>query len=120
MLSCSKGTSQHNGKKVSQIILILKPGKPLNELSLYWPISLLPIKSKVFEKLFINRLLPVIENNGLIPKHQFGFKQSHSTIEQTHGIIQRINEVFENKRYCSAAFLDISLAFVKVWHTGLL
>jgi hypothetical protein len=34
--------------------------------------------------------------------------------------VQRINEALENKQYCSAAFLDISQAFDKVWHTGLL
>jgi hypothetical protein len=64
--------------KVTQIILILKPGKPPNEL------SLLPIVSKVFEKLLFKRLLPVVENNRLIPNHQFGFRQRHSTIEQPH------------------------------------
>jgi hypothetical protein len=35
-------------------------------------------------------------------------------------IVQRINEAIETNQYCSAAFLDISQAFVKVWHTGLL
>jgi hypothetical protein len=62
----------------------------------------------------------MVENNRLIPNHQFGFRQRHSTIEQTHRIIQRINKAIENKQYCSAAFLDISLAFDKVWDTGLL
>jgi hypothetical protein len=59
------------------------------------------------------------ENNGLIPNHQFNFRQRHSTIEQIHWIL-RITEALENKQYCSAAFLDISQAFNKVWHTGLL
>jgi hypothetical protein len=62
----------------------------------------------------------VVENNRLIPNHQFGFWQRPSTIEHTHRIVQRINEALENKQYCSAAFLDISQAFDKVWHTGLL
>jgi retron-type reverse transcriptase len=44
----------------------------------------------------------------------------HYTIEKTHRIVQRINEAVENKQYCSAAFLDISQAFDKVWHTGLM
>jgi hypothetical protein len=68
----------------------------------------------------LQRLLPVIENNRLIPNHQFGFRQRHSTLEQMHRIIQRINEDHENKQYCSAAFLDISQAFDKVWHARLL
>jgi hypothetical protein len=36
--------------------------------------------SKVFEKLLLKRLLPMIENTGLIPNHLFGFEQRHSTI----------------------------------------
>jgi hypothetical protein len=98
----------------------LKPGKPPNELTSYTPISLLLIVSKVFEKVFLKRFLPMVENNSLIPNHQFGFRKRHSTIEQTHRIVQRINEALENKQYCSAAFLDISQPFDKVWHTGLL
>jgi hypothetical protein len=43
--------------KVAQIILILKPGKPPNELTSYQPISLLPTVSKVLEKLLLKRLL---------------------------------------------------------------
>jgi hypothetical protein len=99
----------------------LEPGKPLNELTSYRPISLLPIVFKVFEKLLLKRLLPMVENNRLIPSHQFGFRQRHSTIEQTHRIIQKLNEALENKQYCSAEFLDVSQAFDKVlWRTGLL
>jgi hypothetical protein len=66
------------------------------------------------------RLLNMVENNGLIPNHEFGFRERHSTIEQTHRLVQRTNEAFENKQYCSVAFLDISQASDKIWHTGLL
>jgi hypothetical protein len=84
------------------------------------PIRLLPIVSKVIEKLLPTRLLPLIEHNDLIPSHQFGFRQTHSTTEKTHRIIHRINEAYEHKASCSAAFLDISQVFDKVWHIGLL
>jgi hypothetical protein len=105
--------------KVSQIILIPKPGKPPNELTSYRSTSLLPIISKVFEKLLLKRLLPMVENNRLIPSHQFGFRQSHSTIEQTHRTEQIISEALETNQCCSAAFLYLSQAFDKVSHTGL-
>jgi hypothetical protein len=68
--------------KDAQFILILKPGKPSNELTSYRPMSL--FVSKIFEKLLLKRLHPMFENNRLIPNHQFGFRQRHSTIEQTH------------------------------------
>jgi hypothetical protein len=96
----------------------LKPGKP-NELTSYRPISFLTVVPKGFENFLLKRLLPMVENNKLIPNHQFGFRQRHSTIEQTHGFV-RIKEALENNQYCSVAFLDISQAFDKVWHTGLL
>jgi hypothetical protein len=101
-------------------VVIPKPGKPPNQVSSYRPISLLPIISKVFEKLFLKRIQPLIDERNLIPEHQFGFRHKHSTIEQVHRIYNVIKEDLENKRFCSAAFLDVAQAFDKVWHAGLL
>jgi hypothetical protein len=47
--------------KVAQIILILKPGKSPHELASSQPISVLSIVSKIFEKLLLTRILPIIE-----------------------------------------------------------
>jgi hypothetical protein len=93
--------------------------KPPHQLSSYRPISLLPIASKVFEKL-LKCLLPLVEHANLIPNHQFGFRPRHLTIEQTYRLIRVLNDTLDNSQYCSAAFLDISQAFDKVWHKGLL
>lgn len=106
--------------KVAQIIMIQKPGKNANEVQSYRPISLLPILSKLFEKLLLKRLKPLLSNNQLIPNHQFGFRNHHSTIEQIHRVVDIISKDLERKKYCSTAFLDISQAFDKVWHSGLL
>lgn len=106
--------------KIAQLVVIPKPGKPPNEVSSYRPISLLPVVSKLFEKLILRRLNPIIEDLNLIPEHQFGFRKGHSTVEQTHRLVDIIKNSFETKKYCSAAFLDVQQAFDKVWHTGLL
>lgn len=95
-------------RKVAQIILLPKPGKNLEETTSYRPISLLPVISKVFEKLILKRIKPELEENKVIPDHQFGFREQHSTIEQVHRIVRKINNDFEEKRYCSAIFLDIT------------
>lgn len=108
-----------NQWKVAQIILLPKPGKELQNVASYRPISLLPVLSKIFEKLLLGRLLPIIEERNLIPSHQFGFRNRHGTIEQVHRVVKKISDDLEHKRYCSAAFLDISQAFDKVWHDGL-
>lgn len=106
--------------KVAQVITVQKPGKPPNDVTSYRPISLLPILSKLLEKVILKRLRPFIEGNNVIPDFQFGFRTGHSTIEQVHRIVSKINSAFEEKKYCSVAFLDISQAFDKVWHPGLL
>jgi hypothetical protein len=76
--------------------------------------------SKFLEKILFVRLQPIIENRQIIPDYQFRFRQKHATIEQIHRIVPKVGEDLEDKRYCSAAFLDIPQAFDKVWHDGLL
>jgi hypothetical protein len=44
--------------KVTQIIMIPKPGKPLDEASSYRPISLLQIMGKIFEKSYAQEITP--------------------------------------------------------------
>jgi len=106
--------------KCAEIIVIAKPGKPEAELGSYRPISLLSILSKILEKLFLRRLMPVLEEKHIIPDHQFGFRRAHGTIQQCHRVVSCILDSFESKRFCSAAFLDVRQAFDRVWHQGLL
>ena len=58
--------------------------------------------------------------NELLSKHQSGFRPGDSTIYQLLAITDEIFESFENNAETRAAFLDISKAFYKVWHEGLL
>ena len=95
-------------------IMIQKPGKKPTEVSPYRPISLQLTISKVLEKLILKKLMKT-----WIPIHQFGFRQAHSTV-QCHRITDIINKAMENKHYGRNAFLDVSQAFNKVWHPGLL
>lgn len=106
--------------KVAQIKMINKPGKNENEVTSYRPISLLPIISKLFEKALLQRLHPIINQSNIIPSHQFGFREQHGTVEQVHRVVNYVHNSFEGKKYCSAVFLDVSQAFDKVWHIGLL
>lgn len=105
--------------KLAEVIMIPKPGKPAEELASYRPISLLPVLSKLFEKLLHKRLMKIVEDFNLIPAHQFGFRQKHSTIDQVHRITSIIEKALEERKVCSAIFLDVTQAFDKVWHEGL-
>jgi hypothetical protein len=106
--------------KVAEVIMIPKPGKPPHLITSYRPISLLPILSKLFEKLLLKRLNQIIEEQNLIPDHQFGFRTQHSTIDQVHRITSVIEKSLEDKNVCSTVFLDVAQAFDKVWHKGLI
>lgn len=106
--------------KVAEIKMILKPGKNPTEPSSYRPISLLPVIGKLFEKVLSKRLNLFIKQRNIIPSHQFGFRQQHSTIEQIHRITHAIEDCIEKKEISTAVFLDVSKAFDGVWHKGLL
>lgn len=104
--------------KFAQVVMILKTGKQPEDVSSYRPISLLPLVGELFEKVILNRMLPHLDT--ILPGHQFGFRQKHGIIEQVHRLTNTISYTLENKKYCSAVFLDISQAFERVWHDGFL
>jgi hypothetical protein len=93
--------------------MILKPGKNPNYATSYRPISLLPILSKVLEKILLKRFVPIIDEHQLISKHQFGFRKGHGTIQQIHRLVKIYND-FENRRYCSAVIVDISSVDISI------
>lgn len=86
----------------------------------YRPISLLPICGKIFEKLIFNCLYNYLNTNQLITVNQSGFRPGDSTTNQLLFLINEIYENFENNLEVRAVFLDISKAFDKVWHDGLI
>ena len=100
--------------------MLHKPGKDPHQTASYRPISLLPVFSKILEKIIYDRIKPIIETKKLIPDHQFGFRNKHSTIEQMHRLINEIIVALENKEYCTALFIDIEKAFDKINHESLL
>ena len=116
----SKGIFPEVWKKAN-VVPIHKKNKK-NEIINYRPISLLPIFSKVFEKLIFNNLYSYLKLHSLITSKQSGFIQGDSTINQLLSIIEMIRSSFDCNipKDVRAIFLDISKAFDKVWHTGLI
>ena len=106
--------------KTAKVIMLLKPGKALEEPKSYRPILLLPVITKLYEKLFIKRLRPVIEELGILPDYQFGFRPEHSIVEQMHRVAHTIRTALEKKQFYPEIFLDVSQAFVRVWIENLL
>ena len=84
----------------------------------YRPISLLPIYGKNFKKLVFNEMFKFFIENELIPPNQSGFKPGESCINQLLAITHEIYKSFDDG--FKGVFLDISKAFDKVWHEGLI
>lgn len=45
------------------------------------PISLLPILSKLFQKIYLERLKPMLVEQNISVNRQFGFRDKHNSIE---------------------------------------
>ena len=64
--------------KIARVIPIYKKGIKTSPGN-YRPISILPVISKVFEKLVNARLMKFIESNHILSEHQYGFRHGYST-----------------------------------------
>ena len=86
----------------------------------YRPVSLLSVVSKVFQKLANNVTVDHIENCGFFSNFQYGFRSSRSTADLLTVVSDRISRAFNSFGAIGAVALDISKAFERVWHSGLL
>ena len=105
-------------KKANVVPVFKKGDKQL--LKNYRPISLLPIIGNIFERLLYNQMFEFFIRNDLISRNPSGFKPSDSCINQLLAITHEIYKSFDACLDVRAVFLDISKAFDKVWHQGLL
>ena len=76
--------------------------------------------SKVFEKFVNNSIVDHLEKCGLFSDFQFGFMSSQSTADLLTVVSDRIARAFKRSGATRAVALDISKAFNKSWHAGLL
>ena len=86
----------------------------------YRPISLLPICGRIFEKIIFDEIYEHLTVNKLLSDKQSGFRAGNFIINQLLSITHDIYNAFEYHHDTRAVFLDISKAFDKVWHEGLL
>ena len=81
---------------------------------------MLPIAGKIFERLLYDRMFEFFIKNNLISKNQSGFRPGDSCINQLPSITHEIYQSFDDSLEVRVVFLDISKAFDKVWHKGLI
>ncbi len=86
----------------------------------YRPVSLLSCLGKVFERVVYNKLYDYLDQNKLLTERNSGFKKSDGTVNQLVHMLNYIYSEIDKRRDVAVIFLDISKAFDKVYHAGLL
>ena len=106
--------------KVSSMVPVFKNVRERSTAKNYHPVSLLSVVSKIFEKLVHNWIFDYLKNCSLFSDFQYGFRNSRSTADLLTVVYDRITRVFNRSGATRAVALDISKAFNRVWHAGLL
>ena len=88
----------------------------------YRPISLLPVFGKMFQRVIYNSLFNYFQSNRLFTLWQSGVLPGDSCIAQLLSIILEIQTAFDENPTVDVrgVFLDLSKAFDKVWHDGII
>jgi hypothetical protein len=84
----------------------------------YRLISLLNVMYKLFERLILQRIQPLIE--AATPGHQAGFHKHRSCIEQVMALTTHIEAFFYRQLKTGVVFVDLSVAYGTVWRDGLM
>ena len=102
--------------KVARVSPIFKSGDPAG-FGNYRPISVLPVFSKIFERVVQERLLSFLKQQGSILDGQYGFRRGHSTYMAILDMVERIRQAWEDDEHCLGVFIDFSKAFDTVDHS---
>lgn len=105
--------------KQSLVLPLFKKGDK-SCVSNYRPISLLSCVGKLMERCVYKHFYNHLHFNKLIHPKQSGFLKGHSTIHQLLDIYHDIVSAIDSKQNLCMVFCDISKAFDRVWHSGLL
>ena len=87
----------------------------------YRPVSLLSCVSKLLERVLIFKYtFNFFREHNLITPRQSGFIPGDSTVNQLAHLYHLFSEALDKKKDIWIVFCDISKAFDRVWHKGLL
>ena len=107
--------------KKANVVPVFKKGDK-SVVKNYRPVSLLPIFGKIYEKCIYDTLYNYFDGNNLFSSCQSGFRKGDSCISQLLSITHDIFKGFDATPSLDTrgVFLDISKAFDRVWHEGLI
>ena len=105
--------------KIARVVPVFKSGSS-SSLGNYRPISILPIFSKIFEKIVHKQLSDYLFFNNILNPNQYGFRKNRSTADAIVDMTQYIYDNLDQGETVISFFLDFSKAFDTVDHDILL
>lgn len=100
--------------KTANLIIIPKNVDADRELvSTYRPIALLPVMSKIYERIIVDRIQTQYVNMNLESNRQFGFKKGLSTEDALLAFKDGVSSSIS--KYVVALFVDVEGAFDNLW-----
>ncbi|KAL0860028.1 hypothetical protein ABMA27_010343 [Loxostege sticticalis] len=102
--------------KTAKVTPIFKSGSRLDSNN-YRPISVLPVLSKIFERVIYNRLVIYLDSINYLYSQQYGFRSKSSTLSATADLVTKIKNSIDEKNICLGIFIDLKKAFDTVSHT---
>jgi hypothetical protein len=113
--NCLKSGTFPDLLKMARIIPIFKKGE-ISDLNNYRPISVLPVISKILEKVVAEQLVHFLTSNHILHPQQFGFQKGKGTRDGIASLVEYILKSFEEGYDTYAVFCDLSKAFDCVDH----
>ena len=105
--------------KKSEVVPLLKEGD--HEIANNnRPVSLLPVASKVCERVALNKLATYMNNHRRLTEHQSGNKKLHSCETLNVMTTDKLLEAMDSKKLTLVVLMDLSKAFDSIDHCRLL
>ena len=105
--------------KVAKLKTIYKKGSKTDPQN-YRPVSLLPLISKVIEKVVHDQTQIYLSKNKILYKYQSGFRSNYSTNSCLSYLTNLISEGFDTGLYTGMILIDLQKAFDTIDHQLLL
>lgn len=93
------------------VLLFKKEDKPIEDISSYRPVTLLPTMGKLLEKLLVTRMNFYLEFNKELNKRQFGFRAGLSTESALQSLLEALNNHRLTFKHSVIVSIDIKGAF---------
>ena len=104
---------------IAKMILLSKTKSRIIPIDETRPISLLPCFSKLFEKCFLLHFRQWINDQGLLPDEQSGFRPGHNMAVRLVAIVDQIGQSLSKHTAAGGLFVDFRTAFNQLWFNGL-